>query len=216
MKWWVVLILLLPRILGSYKGPEKKKKPEDDDDDDDVELDPGIDEDAETPDVDDFPPQPGDTPLWMLPADAYNPREDFSERRPWKGGEPKTHHAGADLDSTILAPVLMPEPGTVIRTGGWAGPLAKAITVELDRGPVLIFGAMHPEHLPAKGAELLRGELVGRTGIYPGDNTMLHFELWAPGSFATKPRPKGPWKWGAPKPANLLDPTAYLQTMGDE
>jgi len=203
---------LLFFLLAAGSGGKAKPKPKPDEDEDE-DLDPGVDEDFETPDVDDFPPQPGDSPLWMLPANDYKPREDFGERRPFKGGPPKTHHAGADLDSTVLAPVLMPEPGTVIRTGGWAGPLAKAITVELDRGPVLIFGAMDPEHLPAKGAKLLRGELVGRTGVYPKGQSMLHFELWAPGSFAKKPRPKSPWKWETPKPANLLDPTAYLQTM---
>lgn len=205
--WWVLLLFLLPKLFDYDPALDPKPEP-------DPGPDPKPDPKPEPDPMDDYDPQPGSEPLWVLPGNDYQVRPgSFGQKRPFASSNPTTHHTGSDIDADFGAPVLMPSRGTVVRNGGWAGSNAKATTVQLDAGPVIVFGAVHPDHMPAPGRRLERGELVGRIGRYPGGSTMLHFELWKVGSFKEKARPSGPWKWGADRPENLVNPTAYLQAM---
>ena len=218
MDWGTVLVfigILLTADAADTPEPDPEPEPGPDPEPDpkpDPQPDP--EPEPEPHGDDDYVPIPGAEPLWILPGNTKAVRPwSFGQKRPFSSSDPKTHHAGIDFDADELDPVVMPEAGVVVRNGGWAGSNAKATTVQLFGGPVLIFGAVHPGHLPAPGRVLQRGELVGRIGKYPGGSTMLHIEQWTVGAFKDNPRPSGPWKWGSPRPAQLVDPTAYLQAM---
>lgn len=216
--WPLLLLFLLaaggedvPRPKNGSKPPDPTPRP-DPEPTPDPAPEPDPDDDDGDPDV--YEPQPGSEPLWILPGndERIRPRS-FGQRRPFGSANPTTHHTGSDIDADFLDAVLMPEDGVVVRNGGWSGANAKATTVQLFSGPVLVLGAIHPDHRPEPGAILRRGELVGRIGRYPRGSTMLHFEQWGVGSFKDKARPAGPWKWGDERPSNLVDPTAYLESM---
>lgn len=161
-----------------------------------------------------FQPVPGSEPLWVLPGNKNPVRaSSFGQGRPYASENPTTHHTGVDIRARAGDPVVMPEDGTVVRNQGWSGDHAKATIVQLWSGPVLVFGAVDPDHLPKPGTPLRRGELVGRIGVYPKGSQMLHFEQWKVGSFKDAPRPPGPWKWDAPRPAALVNPYEYLSAM---
>lgn len=202
---WPVLLLLL--LLGQRRRPEPDPRPQ------------PRPEPSPWPEPGPAPwpepePPPGLEPAWVLPGNAQTVQaSSFGQGRPFGSSDPTKHHAGIDVDAELLDPVVMPEAGTVVRTGGWVGAMAKSVTVQLDTGPQIVFGALHPDHLPTRGARLERGELVGRIGRYPNGGTMLHFELWAPGTWSGHARPSGPWPWGEAQPAALLDPTNYLRSM---
>lgn len=211
MKWLLLLAIIF--AAAADETDETKPKPKPDPDPDPV-PDPTPDPDVDDGDPDIYEPKPGSEPLWLLPGNDEKIRKhSFGQRRPFASSNPTTHHTGSDIDADALDPVVMPEDGVIVRTGGWSGKNAKATTVQLLSGPVLILGAVHPDHLPKPGTLLKRGQLAGRIGTYPGGSTMLHFEQWTVGSFKDKARPAGPWKWGADRPANLVDPTAYLKAM---
>lgn len=112
---------------------------------------------------------------------------------------------GIDVRARYLDAVRMPEAGTIVGIQGWRGELTRGVLAQLDRGPLVVFGALHPEHLPEVGRHYLRGEMIGRIGEYPHGSHMLHFELWRGST-------RGHWAWGAPRPEDLIDPTAYLQS----
>ncbi len=209
MKW----LLLLALIFAAAADEEKKTKPKPDPEPDpDPVPDPDPDVDDGDPDV--YEPIPGSEPLWILPGNNEKVRaHSFGQRRPFGSSDPTTHHAGSDIDADALDPVVMPEDGIVVRNAGWSGPNAKKTTVQLLSGPVIIFGAVHPDHRPQVGKLLRRGELVGRIGTYPGGSTMLHIEQWKVGTWKDKERPRGPWKWDQPRPDALVDPTSYLKSM---
>lgn len=163
---------------------------------------------------DDYQPQPGAEPLWVLPGNNNPVRNySFGQGRPFASEDPQTHHAGIDIRAKAGDAVVMPERGTVVRNQGWAGKRAKATIVQLHSGPVVVFGAVDPDHLPKPGIVLERGELVGRIGTYPKGSSMLHFELWKVGSFKDAPRPSGPWKWDGERPGALINPYQYLESM---
>lgn len=161
------------------------------------------------PDVDVYEPVPGSEPLWMLPGNDHGVRSwSFKQRRPFGSSNPTKHHRGIDIDAEALDPVLMPEAGQVIKRQGWSGTLTRGLHVQLFSGPLLIVGALHPSKDIAKVGDVLqRGELLGRIGTYPGGSTMLHVEQWTVGA------ERVPWLWQKPRPAELVDPTAYLKSM---
>lgn len=151
-------------------------------------------------------PPPGSQVLFPLPGSKEKVRaSSFGSGRPWGSAHPTTRHPGIDINANYLDPVIAPEDGVVAKIQGWDGKGTRGVLLQLLNGPVLVFGAVHPDHLPEKGAVIRRGELVGRIGRYPKGDTMLHFEMWKVGELA---RPD--WLPGTDPPAGLLDPFLYL------
>lgn len=124
------------------------------------------------------------------------------------------YHAGIDLKAETGDPVVATEDGVVVATQGWDGPQAKALLLQTDSGPVMLYGAIAPnswkEFGVGVGTRVKKGQPLGRVGTYPKGSHMLHFEIYREGTTKN-------YKWykGDPAPANLLDPTNYLKRAAD-
>lgn len=153
----------------------------------------------------------GDRPVWPLPTV-------FPKRVYTHGGKAfgasrasgKRHHVGIDLLAPRGAVVVAPESGTVVATQGFNGPNAHAILIQNDSGAVVLLGEVEPgswnKYGVKVGSWVAKGQPVADVGINPGGSTMLHFEMYTSGT-----RKNSRWLVGSPPPANVLDPTAYLQ-----
>lgn len=162
------------------------------------------------------PPAPGAAPLWPLVGrplgTSVRPSRSFGALR----ANGTKYHAGMDLGAPEGTLVVAPEDGTLVASQGWDGLNAKAVLLETARegGPVLFFGAVAPGSWPtdAQGdlikKEVKRGEVIARLGHYPGGSTMLHFEMYKRGA-----RQNRKWYTTAPRPAPLLDPKPYVESM---
>jgi len=114
-------------------------------------------------------------------------------------------HAGIDLYGDEGDVVVATESGTIVAAQGWAGPNAKAVLLQTDSGPVVLYGAVAPGSWPRVGTRVRAGDPVGRLGTYPHGSSMLHLEVYRSGV-----RRNFRWYAGEPKPPTLLDPIAYL------
>lgn len=146
------------------------------------------------------------SPVWPLPAvgrRSYN----FGASR--AGGQ--RHHAGVDLYAPRGSVILAPEDGTVIATQPFNGPNAVALLLETDTGAVILLGEIEPGSWRIYGVDVgvrvEAGDRVANVGINPGGSTMLHFEMYAPGT-----RRNHRWFQGSAPPPSLLNPTSYLQS----
>lgn len=217
MEWFALLVMLfLPAKPGRPKpGPGPSPEP-------DPEPGPapqpmpdgGEVEDVDPPTPDDegegekpYVPQPGMSPLWPVPKSARRWRStSFGSARPWKSPNPTRHHSGIDIRAKQGDPVLAPDGGTVIDSTGWRGANTRAVLLQMDGGPVLVFGAVAPGSYPLDGTRVERGEQIATIGKYPGGSQMLHLEVYQVGTTKRKP-----WYWGKPQPSGLINPTNYLQ-----
>lgn len=122
-------------------------------------------------------------------------------------------HTGVDLYAPEGSHVRVVEFGVVVGiecfTGQHAGSPwwndTKAVLVE-GRSGVVCYGEIDP--CVRVGSTLLQGELIGNVvRVLKKDKglptSMLHIELYAPGTRATE------W-WRNERPKNLLDPTSHL------
>lgn len=149
------------------------------------------------------------SPIWPLP--------DVTRRR-WTFGAPRTskdgtrrRHAGVDLYAPRGSIVLAPESGHIIASQRFLGPMAVALLMQTDSGPVILFGEVEPqswrEFGRSIGSRVERGDAVARVGIAPKGGQMLHYEMYTQGT-----RQNAQWIAGRDPPPNLLDPTQYLRS----
>jgi murein DD-endopeptidase MepM/ murein hydrolase activator NlpD len=100
------------------------------------------------------------------------------------------------------------EDGVVVGVQGWAGENAKALLFETDSGLVVLYGAVLPGSTAHRGARISEGKPLAKVGVYPGGSSMLHMELYRPGT-----RTNAVWDTGTSQPEELLDPTPYLEAI---
>lgn len=150
------------------------------------------------------------SPIWPLPADERpryirEARKFGAPRTDKKTGLPR-HHAAIDLGSAHGHPVLAPESGTVVALQTFLGPNNYALLLKSDAtGIVLLLGELDPRAWQvAAGDHVEKGQWVGAIGT----SNMLHFGAFAPGTRQTVQ-----WFVGDPPPAELLDPSDYVERM---
>jgi len=163
-------------------------------------------------------PAPG-TYAWPLPEDQIRevpmvggPRAGraFGVSRPYSEAyRCNRRHVGIDLEAQKGDVVVATEPGLIVATQGWDGPSAKALLLQTDRGPVVLYGAVAPESWTefgvGPGIRVEAGQALARIGRYPKGSSMLHFELYEQGTVKNRV-----WCAGRPMPQGALDPTSYL------
>jgi murein DD-endopeptidase MepM/ murein hydrolase activator NlpD len=159
-----------------------------------------------------------DAPAWPLHArrpKMPTPGGSFGAERGIHDGRQKWH-AGIDLYAPEGAPVVAMEPGTVIRTwNGWAGGDTARILVASDAdGKVINYAAVGRDswnefHIRA-GSHVERGQFLARVGRYPKGSTMLHLEVYAPGTTDNHK-----WFEGA-RPPELLDPSELISAAASD
>ena len=156
------------------------------------------------------PPPPGTSPVWPLATKSRVLSTDFGDRRPFGSSHPTRHHVGEDLRAPRGTVVFAPQDGAIVRVlPTWykaKGCVAGALLLEvadfvLNLGEVEGWEAFGI----AEGVQVKRGQQVARVGC----TGMLHFEVYARGTRATKR-----WWWGQPQPAGVFDPTSYLVAAG--
>jgi murein DD-endopeptidase MepM/ murein hydrolase activator NlpD len=166
-------------------------------------------------------PKPGTqgSYAWPLPADQVRdvpvvggPQAGraFGVSRPYSDAyRCNRRHVGVDLKAREGDVVVATEPGVIVATQGWDGPAAKALLLQTDRGPVVLYGAVAPgswsEFGVGPGIRVQTGQPLGRIGRYPKGSSMLHFELYEQGTMRNRV-----WCAGRPLPQGALDPTSYL------
>ena len=95
-------------------------------------------------------------------------------------------HSGIDLRAKDGDICVATEDGVIVKTQGWDGPEAKAILLQSDSGPVLLYGAVRPnswnEFGVKAGVRVKKGQPIARVGMYPGGSSMLHFEMYKKGT----------------------------------
>jgi murein DD-endopeptidase MepM/ murein hydrolase activator NlpD len=123
-------------------------------------------------------------------------------------------HGGIDLAGDEGDVLVAMENGTIAATQGWDGPRSKALLLQTDRGPVLLYGAIAPnswkEFKLEVGSKVKKGQPIARLGVYPQGSTMLHFEKYEKGV-----KTNAVWCEDRPKPAKMIDPTDYLKSASN-
>ena len=147
---------------------------------------------------------------WPLEAAKRVVSSDFGEAR---GGKV---HVGEDLRAPRGSVLVATEDATVVGWQTFNGPNAYALLLETFTGPVLLYGEVEPNSWEEfrghdgrplhKGSIVDRGRPIARVGINPGGWTGLHFEM-----YLRSTRRNYQWFEGQPPPAQLLDPTRYLE-----
>lgn len=168
----------------------------------------------------------GSSPTWPIPGFKTFSKTSFGGDRPFGSKNPERYHAGVDIHAPRGTVVVAMEPGTVVAFQGWQSPTAKqrktmspelvqyrttkALLLELDSGPVIVYGALIPESWQefgiAKGSRVSKGQPLGRVGTYPAGDEMLHIEARKPGARSAKP-----WFIAEGVPSTLLNVTPLLE-----
>lgn len=150
------------------------------------------------------------TPFWPMPS--------ITKRVATYGGkafgasrlEGLRRHAGVDILAPRGAEVVAPESGTIVATQRFNGPRAHALLLQTDSGPVILLGEVEPgswhQYNAGIGSRVEGGQPVARVGINPRGSTMLHYEMYREGTARNHQ-----WWKAAAAPAELLDPTVYLE-----
>lgn len=150
------------------------------------------------------------TPFWPMPSIAkrvatYGGKAFGASRR-----QGRRRHAGVDILAPQGAEVVAPESGTVVATQRFNGPLAHALLIQTDTGPVILLGEVEPgswnQYNAGIGSRVEAGQPVAQVGINPGGSTMLHYEMYREGTAQNHQ-----WWKSAAAPTELLDPTVYLE-----
>jgi len=125
-------------------------------------------------------------------------------------------HGGVDIYAPLGTVVVATEPGRVVATQGWMSRkgyperTTKALLLQLDSGPVLVYGALIPDSWKEFGVAVSRrvaaGDPLGRIGTYPKGDHMLHIEGRVEGT-----RIADDWPNTQPPPASLLNIAPYLK-----
>lgn len=131
-------------------------------------------------------------------------------------------HTGIDLYCEPNASVHAIEHGVVVSVEKFTGQHADspwwndtwAILVRGESGLVMCYGELRPMEWIEEGYHCVHGEKLGEIipvlkknkGVTP--TTMLHFEIYKPGTTKTVW-----WHHGEPQPETLLDPTEIIRKI---
>lgn len=160
----------------------------------------------------------GAAPVWPIPGYSYFSGTSFGGDRPsnCEGERCKRYHCGVDVHAPWGTYVVATEAGVVLNTQGWASKkgrtdrTSKALLLQLDNGPVIVYGGLAPNSWAEVGVgigtRVTPGQPVGKVGYYPNGSTMLHIEGRKKGT-----RIATPWEVNTPPPANLRNLTPYLK-----
>jgi peptidoglycan hydrolase-like protein with peptidoglycan-binding domain len=161
----------------------------------------------------------GDAPAWPVPGYTKFSKTSFGGDRPSKrpaGVPPTRYHAGVDIKAPRGTVVVAMEDGTIVAIEGWMSKkgrperTTKALLLQLDSGPVIVYGALIPNSWEAygltKGSRVNRGDPLGLIGTYPEGDAMLHIEAHEEGT-----RRSDPWVISQGPPNALLNITPLLE-----
>ena len=172
------------------------------------------------------PPASAAGPLvWPIPGFRSYSRSSFGGDRPSTSAHPDRYHAGVDIHAPRGTVVVAMGPGVVVALQGWQSPTTKqrktmapelvawrtsrALLLELDDGPVVVYGALIADSWQefgiGKGSRVSAGAPLARVGTYPKGDTMLHIEARRPGARSAKP-----WYIAEGVPGTLLNVTPLL------
>lgn len=171
--------------------------------------------------------------MWPIPSVSKSVPSSPHAGSFWENREDR-FHCGIDIPAEPGADVIAIESGKVVRTGVFTSPekvpywnVTRYIVIENDGGNYSVYAELQ-DTLPAEGAEVAQGQLIGHVGqpLNPelidrhspeyirkekekGALSMLHFELLSqlPDE---RDIPLGNW-FEKERPDYLLDPTRYLQ-----
>lgn len=162
------------------------------------------------------------SPLWPLPDDRRSRTEknakgvfvwargrvtaDFGDPRPYGAAKPTRHHAGEDLRAPRGSIIRATERGhvTLIDEDWFEG--TGALLIAFESGITANFGEVLPGSALAAGLAVGTVVDAGQVIARVGATAMLHFELYRGVDKRTHQ-----WPWLGPVPAELLDPTRYLE-----
>lgn len=177
------------------------------------------------------PPAVGSSPTWPIPGFRSFSKSSFGGDRPYGSKHPERYHAGVDIHAPRGTVVVAMEAGKIVNFQGWRSPTAKqrakmspeeqarrttkALLLELDSGPVIVYGALIPDSWQefgvSKGTRVARGQPLARVGTYPAGDEMLHIEARTRGTRAAKP-----WYIAEGVPSSLLNVTPLLEAARKE
>lgn len=156
--------------------------------------------------------------IWPVPGFTYFSQSSFGGDRPsnCSGEECERFHCGIDVHAPYGQICVAMGPGKVTATQGWASKkgrpdrTSQALLLQLDGGPVIVYGGMQPDSWRELGIDVGSrvelGQPVSRVGFYPNGSTMAHLE-----SRQTGARVATPWEVTDPgPPANLTNLTPLL------
>lgn len=156
----------------------------------------------------------GPSPAWPLPGYRKFSRTSIGGDRPFNPPH-KRFHCGVDIYCPLGTIVIATEAGTIVAKQGWMSKqgrperTTKALLLQLDSGPVIVYGALLPdswlEFGVKVGSRVAQGQPIGRIGTYPKGDNMFHVEGREEGSTSAPP-----WYNDDPPPPNLLNITPYL------
>lgn len=157
----------------------------------------------------------GPAPLWPVPGYKNFSLSSFGGDRPFHPPHDR-YHAGVDIHCPRGTPVVAMEDGKIVAIQGWRSKkgrperTTKAILLQLDTGPVIVYGALIPDSWQAfglgVGSRVARGQTLGLVGTYPEGDEMAHMEARAKGT-----RVVHAWYIADGVPADLLNITPLLQ-----
>ena len=159
----------------------------------------------------------GGTIVWPVPGFSYFSMSSFGGDRPssCSGDDCERNHCGVDILAPFGQITVAMGAGVVIATQGWASKkgrpdrTSQALLLQLDGGPVIVYGGMEPkswERFGVKvGTRVSAGQPVCSVGFYPNGSTMAHMEARKRGTKIAKP-----WEINTPPPQSLLNLTPLL------
>jgi hypothetical protein len=159
----------------------------------------------------------GGTIVWPVPGFTYFSMSSFGGDRPssCSGEDCERNHCGVDILAPFGQITVAMGAGVVIATQGWASKkgrtdrTSQALLLQLDGGPVIVYGGMEPkswERFGVKvGVRVRAGQPVCSVGYYPNGSTMAHMEARRRGTKSAKP-----WTINTPPPSSLLNLTPLL------
>lgn len=157
----------------------------------------------------------GQAPIWPIPGYRKFSALSVGGDRPFHPPHTR-YHCGVDIYAPLGTVVVAMEAGRVVRTQGWMSRkgypdrTTKALLLQLDSGPVLVYGALIPDSWKEFGVAVSRrvaaGDPVGRIGTYPKGDHMLHIEGRVEGTIEADD-----WPNDEPPPASLLNIAPYLK-----
>ncbi|NJL22478.1 MAG: peptidoglycan DD-metalloendopeptidase family protein, partial [Leptolyngbyaceae cyanobacterium SM1_3_5] len=125
--------------------------------------------------------------------------------------EGRRYHVGIDLFANFGDPVVAIENGEIVHFYPFCcGETKTTNALFVAHSNVVVnYGEVAPDSLRRTGlrvgSRVRAGQVIGYVGRNPGGSTMIHFEVYSPGT-----RRNAQWMKNAARPANVLNPTRYL------
>jgi murein DD-endopeptidase MepM/ murein hydrolase activator NlpD len=166
-----------------------------------------------------FAPLPPEGSYWplisknkLMPVISYNSSSGKIGKASRRFGAGRTggrYHAGIDLYANHRDPVVAIDKGVILAHYLFCcGKKKTSYNLLVKHSNVVVTYGEVDKDLPnglTINSEVLPGQIIAFVGKNPKGSSMLHFELYTPGTTTNHK-----WLAGKKAPANLLDPTLYL------